>query len=167
MEEIVKTEQEEIEFLMSQPEFAKRWQMKAKKLHPKAQIPEKGHPSDLGWDLFCVEEVVIPPSNRILIKTGIAIQFPENVGGILKDRSGVASKLGLFIHAGVIDPNYRGEIMVLMYNSTNKPVEIGVGAKIAQMVLMPTFQVHNSTIYEVDELDDTDRGTSGFGSTGS
>ena len=148
-------------------QFTKHWQMKVKKLHPNAEIPVKSHPSDLGWDLFNIEELDIPPLNRKLIRTGIAIQFPENVGGILKDRSGVASKLGLFVKAGVIDPNYRGEIMVLMYNSTNKPVNIGVGARIAQMILIPTFSVYNSILYEVDELDETDRGTAGLGSTGS
>ena len=143
------------------------WSLKVKKLHPNAKLPEKGHPSDLGWDLFCVEGLDIAPGARVLVKTGIAIQFPDFVGGILKDRSSVASKMGLFVHAGVIDPNYRGEIMVLIHNNSIKPVGVDAGAKIAQMVLMPTFQVDSGDVVEVEELDDTDRGAGGFGSTGS
>ncbi len=139
--------------------------MKCKFLHEAAVLPDKAHPSDLGWDLYSCETVVIPSQSRHVVKTGIAIQFPPLVGGILKDRSGVAGKLGLFVHAGVIDPNYRGEIMVLMYNSNISPIEISAGTKIAQMVLMPAFQLSGS-LEEVDELDVTDRGENGFGSSG-
>lgn len=139
--------------------------MKVKKLHPKARLPEKANPSDLGWDLFCVEDVIVPSWQRVLLKTGISVQFPDLVGGILKDRSSVASKQGLFVKAGVIDPNYRGEILVLLYNSTRQPIQVSAGAKIAQMVLMPSFQL-TSPIEDVDELDDTDRGAGGFGSSG-
>ena len=140
-------------------------EMKVKFLHGNAKLPEKANPSDLGWDLFCVEDRIIPSWQRELIQTGIAIQFPPFVGGILKDRSSVASKQGLFVKAGVIDPNYRGEIMVLMWNSTRSPVQITAGAKIAQMVLWPSFQLA-SPIAQVDQLDDTDRGADGFGSSG-
>ncbi|KKL04712.1 hypothetical protein LCGC14_2613350, partial [marine sediment metagenome] len=96
----------------------------------------------------------------------IAIQFPKNVGGVLKDRSGVASKQGLFVKAGVIDPNYRGEIHVLLWNSTRQPIAISPGARICQMILMPSFRL-TEEIEWVDELDDTDRGEGGFGSSGS
>lgn len=140
--------------------------MVAKKLHPDAQLPEKAHPSDLGWDLFCAEDTIIPSWSRLLVRTGIAIQFPTNVGGILKDRSGVASKQGLFVKAGVIDPNYRGEILVLLWNSTRQPIQISIGAKICQMLLMPSFQL-TGEIEWVEELDDTDRGEKGFGSSDS
>ncbi len=139
--------------------------MKVKKLHPEAKLPEKANPSDLGWDLFCVEDVLIPPANKTLVHTGIAVQLPDRVGGILKDRSSVASKQGLFIMAGVIDPNYRGEILVLLWNSTSLPVQISAGAKIAQMILMPAFQL-TADLEEVRTLDATDRGDAGFGSSG-
>ncbi len=139
--------------------------MKVKKMHPEANIPEKANPSDLGWDLFAVEDVIIPATNRVLVRTGIAIQFPDLVGGILKDRSSVASKQGLFVKAGVIDPNYRGEILVLLWNSTDTPVQVSAGAKIAQMVLLPAFQL-TSPLVEVSQLDVTDRGADGFGSSG-
>lgn len=140
--------------------------MKVKKLHQDAHLPEKAHPSDLGWDLFCVEDIIVPSWSRMLVKTGIAIQFPNKVGGILKDRSGVASKQGLFVEAGVIDPNYRGEILVLLWNSTRQPIQISTGAKICQMLLMPSFQLTGEIEWS-EELDDTDRGEKGFGSSDS
>lgn len=138
--------------------------LKVKKLHADAQLPEKANPSDLGWDLFSVDQIIIPAGSRQLVNTGIAVQFPPNIGGILKDRSSVASKQGLFVQAGVIDPNYRGQIMVLLWNSTRQPVQISSGAKIAQMILMPAFQL-TADIEEVEILDDTDRGAGGFGSS--
>ena len=139
--------------------------MKAKRLHPNARLPEKANPSDLGWDLFSSENKIVPSWSSVLVPTGIAIQFPEFVGGILKDRSSVASKQGLFVKAGVIDPNYRGEIMVLLWNSTRQPAMVSAGTKIAQMILQPSFQL-SAPIEDVEELDDTDRGTDGFGSSG-
>lgn len=139
--------------------------LKVKRLVEHAKIPEKAHLSDLGWDLHCSETVIIPSFDRRLVKTGIALQFPENVGGILKDRSSVASKQGLTVMAGVIDPDYTGEIMVLLHNTTRTPIEVSMGAKIAQLLLMPSFQL-TSAIEEVTELVATDRGAKGFGSSG-
>ena len=140
------------------------FELRFKKLQPDAQAPIKAHPSDLGWDLFAVINVVIPPHQRGMVKTGIAIGFPENIGGILKDRSGMAAKLGLHVLAGVIDPTYTGEIIVVMLNTGTVPVQIDKGDKVAQLVLMPVFQVSN--LIEVETLGDTDRGAAGFGSTG-
>jgi len=145
-----------------------KFELKIRRIHPDAIVPVKAHKDDLGWDLFSLEDVVIPVFSRKLIRTGIAIGFPQtsygSVGGIIKDRSGVASEKGLFIHAGVIDPGYTGEIKILMANSTKVPVEIKKGDKIAQLILMPVFIVNDLKV--VDELDDTDRGEKGFGSSG-
>ena len=160
--EAVKKEERIVEKDFEQRSF--QLTMKIKKLHPDAQLPTKAHDSDLGWDLCAVEDTTIPSWSRRLVRTGIAIQFPENVGGVLKDRSGVASKQGLFIKAGVIDPSYRGEIFVLMWNSTRQPIQISVGAKIAQMILMPSFKL-TGEIEWAEEIDDTDRGEGGFGSS--
>lgn len=136
--------------------------LKVKKVTPDARLPEKTHTSDLGWDLFCAETVVIPNGQRRLVRTGVIVSFPPFIGGILKDRSGVAFKQGLFVKAGVIDPDYRGEIKVLMYNSETQSIEIAEGAKIAQMVIMPSFRI---SVIETDDLDETERGAKGFGST--
>jgi len=139
--------------------------LKAKKLDLAAQLPTKSHQSDLGWDLYALEKCNIAPREMKLVRTGIAIQFPPFIGGIIKDRSSVASKLGLFVHAGVIDPDYRGEIMVLLFNGTLSAVEIKQGDKIAQMILMPSFQVEGNVVVETETLDFTERGDKGFGSS--
>lgn len=146
-----------------------QFKMKVQRLHPDATIPTKAHANDLGWDLHNLEEVTVSAGERKLIRTGIAIGFPQteigNVGGIIKDRSGVASKQGLFVHAGVIDPGYTGEVKILMFNSTKEDITIRPGAKIAQLVLMPVFIV--SDVQVVGNLDETQRGDAGFGSSGS
>jgi len=139
-----------------------QFKMQFKKLYPDAKAPEKAYPNDLGWDLFANMEMEIPPNTHELIPTGISLKFPENTGALLKDRSSVAMN-GVFVHAGVIDPNYTGEIKVLLYNSNNESVVISKDAKIAQFLLMPVFVV--SSFEEVVELDPTDRGNKGFGSS--
>lgn len=144
--------------------MAMSFELRFKKLVPEALAPTKAHPSDLGWDVFSLADVIIPPHQRGMVKTGIAIGFPENVGGVLKDRSGNAAKLGLHVLAGVIDPTYTGEIIVVMLNSGTVPVKIDKGDKVAQMMLMPVFQVSN--LIEVEDLGTTDRGAKGFGSSG-
>ena len=141
-----------------------RWTLRFKKLQPDAQAPLKSHPGDLGFDLFSTINLVIAPHQRGMVKTGIAVGFPENVGGILKDRSGLASKLGLHVLAGVIDSTYTGEIIVVMLNTGMVPVQIDKGDKVAQLLILPVFQVSN--LIEVEDLGTTDRGADGFGSTG-
>jgi dUTP pyrophosphatase len=139
------------------------FELKYKKLQPDAIAPVKAHPSDLGFDFFAVGDVIIPPLSRAIVNTGIALRFPDNVGGILLDRSSMASQFGLHVMAGVIDPNYTGEIKVLIQNMNQVPCKIDKGDKIAQMILMPVFQVTSLT--EVEELGNTDRGSNGFGSS--
>lgn len=137
--------------------------MKVKVLHPNATIPTKAHSGDLGYDLYAVEQVEFNPGETKLVSTGIAVNFPTNLGGILKDRSSVASKQNLFVKAGVIDNGYTGEIKVLMYNSLNDYNVVATGQKIAQMILTP---VYTASILVVKELDSTSRGDKGFGSSG-
>lgn len=140
------------------------FELKFKKLREDAKAPTKAHPSDLGFDFFALNDVIIPPLSRAMVSTGIALRFPENIGGILKDRSGMAWKFGLHIMAGVIDPNYTGEILVVMLNTNQVPVKLDKGDKIAQLVLMPVFQV--SSLTEVEDLGETDRGDKRLGSSG-
>ena len=141
-----------------------RFTLRYKKLHPDAIPPHKAHPSDMGWDLYSLETVELAPHQRKVISTGIAFRFPENIGGIIKDRSGLASKFGLHTMAGVIDPNYTGECGVVLLNTGTVPVKVDKGDRIGQMILMPVFQV--SELLEVTDLGETDRGASGYGSTG-
>lgn len=140
------------------------YKMRVKRLHSDAKIPEKAHSTDLGYDLFCSFDVELPPRSVTLVDTGICIGFPLGYGGLLRDRSSVSTKRGLFVVAGVIDQAYRGQIKVAMYNSNDTWDRFTVGDKIAQMLLYPVI---SAEAMEVDELDETDRGAGGFGSTGS
>lgn len=138
--------------------------IRIKKLLDTAKLPEKAHAGDLGYDLFAASWADITPNETRLVRTGIAIQFPEGYGGFIKDRSSVATKRGLHTVAGVIDNGYTGEIQIALHNVSNEIIEINVGEKIAQLVLIPTV---NFTVEEVDELIQQDqRGNGGFGSTG-
>jgi dUTP pyrophosphatase len=138
--------------------------MKVKKLSEYAQLPQKAHAGDLGYDLFSNEGSAIFPGETKVIKTGIAIEFPAGYGGFIKDRSSVATKKGLFTVAGVIDNGYIGEICIALHNGTDSLIHVGPGEKIAQLVLIPTV---NFEVTEVDEVISADqRGVGGFGSTG-
>jgi len=148
--------------------------MKVKRLSENAILPQKAHAGDLGYDLFCSEEVMIWPGETKLVSTGIAIQFPDGYGGFIRDRSSVATKLQLFTVAGVIDNGYIGELRVALYNGADDTEcakrdqrtwrKISVGDKIAQLVLIPTV---NFAVEEVQEISSSDgRNNNGFGSTG-
>lgn len=138
--------------------------MKVKRVSSDAKLPQKAYTGDLGYDLYTNEGTVIFPSETKVVKTGVAIQFPEGYGGFIKDRSSVATKKGLHTVAGVIDNGYTGEICIALHNGTDSLVHITPGEKIAQLVLIPTvnFEVEEvTTLVSVDK-----RGTEGFGSTG-
>jgi len=138
--------------------------MKVKRLSDKALPPQKAHAGDLGYDLYASEPAAIFPGETKVVKTGIAIQFPEGYGGFIKDRSSVATKKGLFTVAGVIDNGYIGEICIALHNGTDSLIHVATGEKIAQLVLIPTVDFG---IEEVTELVSADqRGEGGFGSTG-
>jgi dUTP pyrophosphatase len=138
--------------------------MQVKRLSANAVLPHKAHAGDLGYDLFTNEGAAVFPNETKIVKTGIAIQFPEGYGAFIKDRSSVATKKGLFTVAGVIDNGYIGEICIALHNGTDSLIHISPGEKIAQLVLIPTV---NFGVTEVDELVSADqRGVGGFGSTG-
>lgn len=138
--------------------------MKVKRLSKDAILPSKAHAGDLGYDLFSAENIYVFPGMTATISTQVSIQFPEGYGGLIRDRSSVATKRGLITVAGVIDNGYTGEIKVAMHNLTDSVVQIFTGEKIAQLILIPTV---NFTIEEVEETFSSDgRGDNGFGSTG-
>ena len=138
-----------------------------KKLTPNAQLPVYGSEFSAGADLkACLEEpAVIAAGETVLIHTGLAMEIPEGFGGFIYARSGLASKKGLAPanKVGVIDSDYRGEIMVALHNHSKEDRIIEHGERIAQIVIAPfIFAEWNET----DELEDTARGAGGFGSTG-
>ena len=138
--------------------------MKVKRLMDWAMLPTKAHAGDLGYDLYAADQYLIYAGETKLIYTGIAIQFPEGYGAIIRDRSSIATKKYLFTVAGVIDNGYTGEIKVALHNSTEMIQTIYKGDKIAQMILIPTV---NFTVEEVTDITSIDgRGDHGFGSTG-
>ena len=138
-----------------------------KKLHENATVPTYGSAYAAGADLYACEEadVVIAPSETKLIHTGLAMEIPEGLVGLIYARSGLASKKGLAPanKVGVIDSDYRGEIMVALHNHGTEARTIANGERIAQIVFAPYFSAEFTV---VDELSDTVRGAGGFGSTG-
>ena len=138
-----------------------------KKLSENAVVPSYGTAYSAGADLYSAmqEDVIIAPETTEFIKTGIAIEIPEGLLGLIYARSGMACKKGLAPanKVGVIDSDYRGEIMVALYNHSDSAVTVAKGDRIAQLVLTPYIK---ADFEEADELDDTVRGDGGFGSTG-
>lgn len=136
--------------------------MKVKKLDPRAKLPLRAHATDSGADLFALERTVLPSRSITKVRTGIAVELPENTSGIIWGKSSVESK-GIKAMAGLVDAPYRGELIVCMYNLNDSEFVFEQGQKIAQLVVLPTLY---PTFEEVEELTDTSRGTGGFGSTG-
>lgn len=139
-----------------------------KKVNNNAKLPYRATEGSAGADLFaCVEEsVTIKPSERILIPTGIAISLSDrNYGAFIFPRSSLSSKFGISLAncVGVVDSDYRGEIKVPLINHSDEAFTVNNGDRIAQLVIMPVV-IPDFT--EVEELDDTERGEGGFGSTG-
>ncbi len=136
-----------------------------KKLHADAILPAYGSADAAGADLCSIEEVSIAPGETKLIHTGLAMAIPQGYGGFIFARSGLATKRGLAPanKVGVIDADYRGEIMVALYNQSQSAQAVEKGERIAQLVLLPCPQAEFCLC---EDLDDTDRGEGGFGSTG-
>ncbi len=141
--------------------------VRIKKLNAGAILPSYGSEYAAGMDLYALTdgEVSIAPGQTVLIHTGVATEIPDGYAGLVYARSGLASKKGLAPanKVGVIDADYRGEIMVALHNHGALPQTIGNGERIAQMVISPCVRAE---LEESDELSDTVRGAGGFGSTG-
>ena len=132
-----------------------------------AKLPTYGSPEAAGADLYaCLEEdVVIAPGKTAFVPTGFAMAVPKGCAGLIYARSGLACKRGLAPanKVGVIDSDYRGEIMVALYNHGTEPQTVSHGARIAQMVITPVLTPDYGW---AESLEDTQRGQGGFGSTG-
>lgn len=142
--------------------------LQIKKLDPRAQLPVRGTAGSAGLDLRALldQPVTVPAGGRISVPTGIAIGLPSpETVGLVFARSGLAVKHGLCLSngVGVIDSDYTGEIKVGMVNLSDTPYELQPGERIAQLVVMP---VHLPELTEVEDLEETQRGAGGFGSTG-
>lgn len=134
-----------------------------KKLHPDAVVPQRAHDSDAGMDVYSVEDIRIPARGDVLTGLGLACKFPKGHALLVYNKSGRATKLKLDKGAEVIDAGYRGEIHVHLFNHSDVNVVIRKGEKIAQLILVPIWA---GQPVEVEELDETERGDGGFGSSG-
>ncbi len=131
-----------------------------------AHVPVYAHPGDAGADLVSTEALRLAPGERALVGTGVRIALPDGYVAFVVLRSGLAAKHGITIvnSPGTVDAGYRGEIKVSLLNTdAREPYDIGVGDRIAQLIIMPVPRV---TFIPVDELPDSSRGEGGFGSTG-
>ncbi len=142
-------------------------EVRIKKLDPRAKLPAYASPGAGGADLCALlpGDLTIGSGETVLIHTGFAMAIPEGCVGLIFARSGLATKRGLAPanKVGVIDPDYRGECMVALHNHSTCPQTISDGERIAQLVIAPVLLPEYT---QVDELEDTQRGVGGFGSTG-
>ena len=157
------------------------FELKVKRLFDNAKLPHKGSEYAAGHDLYAHsyaqiadgqvgetiqlddDKLIIEPHSRCLIKTGISIRVPNGCYGRVAPRSGLALNKGIDIGAGVIDEDYRGEVGVIMFNHSSKHFEVRKDDRIAQLICE---RIVHPCIEEVDDLEGTDRGADGFGSTG-
>ncbi|ALG84663.1 dUTP diphosphatase [Gordonia phthalatica] len=140
--------------------------LRIRRLDPDLPLPVRAHPDDAGIDLYAAIDLVLAPGRRQVVGTGIAIALPVGTVGLIHPRSGLAARAGLSIvnTPGTIDAGYRGEIKICLINlDPEAPITIARGDRIAQLLVQ---RVELSPVVEVDELDDTERGAGGYGSSG-
>jgi dUTP pyrophosphatase len=136
------------------------------RLDPRAVLPTQAHPGDAGLDLRALEATALGPGQRASVPTGIAVEIPDGMAGLVLPRSGLAARHGIsLVNApGLIDSGYRGELTVLLLNTDRAHrVELAAGDRIAQLVLV---RVESPTLIEVEQLSASERGAGGFGSSG-
>lgn len=139
--------------------------VKLKKLSNNFKMPERKSEYASGFDLASIEEFTLGPGEKLLVHCGFSMEIPPGYEGQIRPRSGLAIKKGLTVinSPGTVDADYRGEVMVGLINHGRFPAEIKVGDRIAQLVICEVPEVE---LVEASELSETDRGSSGFGSTG-
>jgi len=132
------------------------------KIHPDAKLPFRGSASAAGLDLYSITSAVIPPGTRALLHTGITMAMPEGFVGLIWPRSKLANTYGATVLAGVVDSDYRGEVMISLLNTGKDEMEVNVGDKVAQMIMQQHFS--DMKIVEVGNLSETVRGVDGINS---
>lgn len=140
--------------------------MKIKLVSPNAVVPTYGSKCAAGMDLYSSDTYSIAPGETVLVHTGISMEIPDRYFGAIYPRSGLATKRGLRLAncVGVVDSDYRGEIMVALYNDSTETQSVELRDRIAQMVIQP---YERPQVFDVvNELSDTERGSGGFGHTG-
>ena len=131
-------------------------------LDKNAYMPARAHETDAGMDLYAREETIVPAKESAIFDTGVHIELPPDTVGFLKSKSGLNVKHGI-VSEGVIDVGYTGSIVVKLYNNSGYDYKVNRGDKISQLVILPIL---TPNLELVSELEDTDRGNNGFGSSG-
>jgi dUTP pyrophosphatase len=147
---------------MTAPEGLSMGIIKFKKLDPHAVIPTRSSAGAAGFDLYTTSTALVMPNQVKSLDTHLAVAIPPGYVGLVRPRSGLAFRHAIDVMAGVIDSDYRGEIMVLIRNDGDKPLAINHSDRIAQLVVVPCLLQSE----EVNDLDGTERGADGFGSSG-
>ena len=137
--------------------------LRFKQLDPRAVLPTRGSVLAAGLDVCSIEDLEIGPKQRAMARTGLAVAIPPGFYGRIAPRSGLAAKKGLDVLSGVIDADYRGEILCLLYNTGDEIISLPAGTKICQLIIE---QIITPDATWATELDETARGAGGFGSTG-
>lgn len=136
--------------------------VKFKKLNPNAIPFSYSREQDACMDMYALEGTIIPASTTKIIPTGIAVEIPQGYEGLVRGRSGLASK-GITAHLGTIDETYRGDVGMIIANHTNADFKVEAGMRLAQFTVKPVYHIQ---LEEVEELSDTSRGSNGYGSSG-
>jgi dUTP pyrophosphatase len=137
--------------------------LRFKQLDARAVLPQRGSALAAGLDICCIEELNIAPKQRVMARTGLAAAILPGFYGRVAPRSGLAAKNGLDVLAGVIDSDYRGEIVSVLYNTGDEMIRLPAGSKICQLIIE---QIITPEAAWATDLDETARGAGGFGSTG-
>ena len=137
--------------------------LRFKQLDTRAVLPKRGSALAAGLDVCGIEDLHVAPKQRVLARTGLAVAIPAGFYGRVAPRSGLAAKNGLDVLAGVIDSDYRGEIVCVLYNTGDEPISLPAGSKICQLIIE---QIITPEATWTNDLDETARGAGGFGSTG-
>jgi|ETNvirnome_2_130_1030620.scaffolds.fasta_scaffold03661_3 deoxyuridine 5'-triphosphate nucleotidohydrolase len=142
----------------------KEIELKVMKTHPKAKLPKRAHSSDSGYDIYSVEDAVVPARGSVVVPVGLQLSYiTPGYWFRVEPRSGLGFKRNIQPHLGIIDNGYRGDLGIKLYNFSDANVTLTEGSRIAQLVLYPHI---TATISEADKIDATERGEAGFGSTG-
>ncbi len=137
--------------------------IKIKRIDKEIELPKYSREGDAALDIRSAETLVLKAGEKRVVKSGIAIELPEGQVGLVWDRGGMAAKHGIHTMAGVLDSNYRGELMIVLKNLSEDNFKIEKGDRIAQLVIQP---VSEAVIEESEELSDTERGEGRFTSSG-
>lgn len=137
--------------------------VKIQRLNPNLIVPSYAHAEDAGLDLYSLEDKILAPGERYLFKLGFALEIPKGYVGLIWDKSGLAASSGITSLGGVIDSNYRGEVGVVVFNTSKQAIDFKKGDRIAQLLIQPIESVE---VEEVKKLSDSPRDTGAWGSTG-